>query len=290
MRVYASASSSVRTSQSLQRPVWVLGILLIILIVTGLPSNSQNFSAFPCDGTIYYSINIGTNFTQLAILNHETRSFEYIGSELPRYNGIGISPNDGLMYATVPATGEIYRIDAVGNFTSIGLPTGAFPSDGGWVSAGFLPDGRFVMNQANNGDIVVLEGLEQSRIEVVSIASYGQGNYIDVAYNPADGLLYTYEKSHQFKLTTIDPYTGETTFMGVSNEDLSPGTGGMAFDASGNLLSVGGAGNSSSDLADSNFKIFQFDIDPESANFGRSHVFMETTHEAGGVDATSCNF
>ena len=264
----------------------IAGLVVIISISAPLHSTSQELGSFDCDGTIYFSINDQSAFTQLATLDFDNMTFNFIGSPLPRFNGMGLNPVDGLIYATVPSTSEIYRIDSGGNLSSVGLASGALPSGGGWVSGGFLPDGRFVINQANDGAIVIISDLEIGRPVVESSVTYGVGNYIDIVFNPADGLMYSYEKRNEMRLTTIDPFTGETNHVGLSNASILPGTGGMAFNSSGELITIGASSDESSDR----FALYNFNVDTTSDEFGLSHFMGVTDQIQTGVDATSCYF
>ena len=276
----------------LYKSIFVLSLgIFLTLGYSGSSNASQGFVPFTCDGTVYYALNnITPGKTQLTTYDQSNSSFDMIGQPAPRHNSLAFNPVDNFLYSMVSNTTEIYRIGADGNIISLGLPLGAnHPGGELWVSGAFLPDGNYVVAR-NPGDtadglIIVIEGLANNRPQIVSVSEFPPST-TDLVYNPADGLLYSYDNREEFQqFLIVDPFSGEFEFVGAAN-DLVEATGGLAISEDGNVLAVGKGQDESAGF----YAIYSTSLDPESENYGRLDLHDLSFEPSSGSDAASCAY
>ena len=255
------------------------------VLLSGLQSNSQELAPFACDGTLYIVVVVG-NQNQLGRVNTDDWTISLIGTPLPRFNSIAINPVDRMMYATSPDTAEIFRIDANGAMQSLGFANGYVFSGNGWVSGTYMSDGRYVFNQGYpaGGVMVVAEGLENSRPEVMSTAKVRDGHFIDIAYRNEDGLIYSFDNEFQLGMATVNPYSGEVNHFGMMGQE-DRGSPGIAFTADGRLIVAIPDPNATTQV---NLAFYEVNIDAHSAEYGLLTELGVSDTPTGGTDMASC--
>ncbi len=172
------------------------------------------------------------------------------------YNGMGLNPVDGYMYATVErvevspgvAHGTVYRIASDGTVTSLGVPqTGGTPLANvrGWFIGAFASDGTYTIG---NGSTRVMAHVDVTTTPPTILSQFamtlppGVNRIVaDWDYNPADGMLYGWANVPRHPVV-INPATGVfSDLCGGANLGLTM-VGGAFFNASGEFIVYSNAG------------------------------------------------
>jgi len=286
------------------RRILLCGLLLFALmgsssLLSSEQTMAQEPNVFACDDTVFVSYSQGGDD------GSEIRTMDR--SEMPdvvmelafgpfpglSLNGLGYNPVDNMLYAFDVPTFEIFRIDASGNVTSLGVPAELPDVGNGVVSGTFLPDGRYIVNNAGfDASIHVIEGIAESTPVVVSSTPLETSNYTDIVYNPGDGLIYSaFTPGPVHALVTIDPFTGEVTPVDTTSTAKFP-SGALYIDPiDSNLYLIGKPlNNTSFPFQNTLYRVDKIDPTRPGYGVGIISIVGETELLPGGTDATSCYF
>lgn len=174
---------------------------------------------FTCDATLYLSQTTGST-GQLYTVNRASNPFTYptLGPSGPAINAVGYNPADNFLYGLRTESGDesrrLYRVDATGAHTDLGLVAGLPIATGGaYFSGAFSAAGDnllYVMTSAG--------GNTMYRVNVATMTAtpltLSRSLYFpDLDY--ANGLFYAYETAGQ--LVSINPATGTVTNLGSAS-------------------------------------------------------------------------
>ena len=283
-----------------------LGLILVtVASLIGARAAHAQGSALPNDGRFYQIRQpSGTTYSQLYVLDRYNLGSGGIavGSATPTgtvLNALGLNPIDGYAYAMRNSTTDSSEIFRLGNGTpqSLGLlsPKLAALSGTNFGAACFDGAGNFYITTINAGKTnakgVVVEpqsfyrisnlagAADTSAVTVTeiplsqSVAGIGLN---DIAYNPADGLIYGTSSGDPRTLSLINPTTGNVTFrtiIGDSSSLTGATFGTNFFDLTGSLYTYANEGK---------FNV----IDPTTAQI----TFLATASASSVTDGASNPF
>ena len=283
----------------------VLGLTLVAASLSGARAAHAQGSALPNDGRFYQIRQpSGTTYSQLYVLDRYNLGSGgvAVGSATPNgttLNALGINPIDGYAYAMRNSTtdsSEIFRL-GTGTPQSLGLlsPKLAALSGTNFGAACFDGAGNFYITTINAGKtnksggvvepqsfyrISGLAGAANTSAVTVttiplsqSVASIGLN---DIAWNPADGLIYGTSSGDPRTVTLINPTSGTVTFrtmIGDSSTLTGTTFGTNFFDLTGNLYTYANEGM---------FNV----IDPKTAQI----TFLATASASNVTDGASNPF
>lgn len=177
--------------------------------------------AFDCDeAEIFYSG--GVSSTTLNLVNSLANPLTYspIGAaSTPIYNGIGISPIDGFIYAMpAEASNHLLKIDATGSVYDLG-PVAGLPNT--FVcTAGEIDDlGNYYVMQ-NTGNLMYK--IDVNALSATSITLSPTVAVSDITFSVSTGLLYG-TKNGNGELVSIDPVSGTVTTIGTATAGVTFG-------------------------------------------------------------------
>lgn len=237
------------------KPIARIATLAVLALVASSVLG-QGGTPLPCDESLYYTRSPGFGQpNQLARLTFDPLSNVDIGPPAdPAYNAMGYNPTDGFLYAVIqgiftPFPPEVVRISADGTYVNLGAledyPTGRTTSNFG--SATFLADGTLIINEISappgeTDQLVLQVDVSQQPPRVLSSAALFWGpaagdspaiSIIDIAFNPADGLVYGAEGGGGLPsdddLVVIDLTTGEINLAPVQPATSDFWVGGAMF-------------------------------------------------------------
>ncbi len=208
---------------------------------------------FVCDGTLY--ISRGENRTDPTTLNNlitNTQQFQLTpvsnapGASLRRYNAAGFRPQDNFIYGVelnnTNNPTNILRIDETGVSQRLTLPPG-LPSSN-FIAGDFNSNtGNYFIYSPGTGELVELDVSGATPTLIRTTALQGSPRFADIAFNPADGRFYGYDKSIN-QIRSFDPNSGANPIpltnvpQGTGTPILSGGDdqiGAAFFDAAGNF-------------------------------------------------------
>lgn len=226
---------------------------------------------FVCDGKFFIAQGkTGKDPTQLFIVDTSTTPYQLVpvGGTSPgiKYNAIGFNVQDGFIYGIHPGTGEVYRIDANGVATSMGIPPG-LPSSS--YSGDVAPDGTYYIQRGNKLHLIDVSGANAQYLKTIKLSA--NPGVADIAFNPVDGKLYGVNAGKD-QVAVIDPTTGRVTFQ-PQKTPISKAVGGTYFDAFGNLFGYHNQG-----------EFYRFDV---QSGTGAS-TFLSSAPKVSANDGASC--
>ena len=264
-----------------------------------------------CDGTLYLSRGDNASSpTELNTFDPNNFSLQPFGGTTPGviYNAIGVNFQDGYIYGMNPTTYEIYRIDANGTPTSIGVPVNDDGS-GQLLTAAIQPSSNGNPANAFTGDVGI-DGIyyvafnnnpgggtrtrQLVQISLPSASSTAPPTFstptsltlttssdspriTDFAFNPIDQKLYAKETQLD-QIVVIDPALGTAEPFG--NATGISLVGAAYFDAFGTFY---GYENSTGD-------IYKFNIDRNDPNAGQATLLTDAPVGTGRNDGASCPY
>jgi len=210
-------------------------LLGLLCLLTGIATHAQ--TPFGCTNTMYSSmVNSSTSTTVLRSISTTSNPFTFndVGSASSfTYNALGYNTVDNYMYAIRTSNYHLYRIDANGTYTDLGLVSG-LPASGFYNSGDFDSAGNFYVK---TGLSSIMYKINITTLTATSISLTKTINTADFAYNPVNGLLYAADYGNSNRLISIDPATGIVTTIGTATTSgLSFGA--MYIDVNGNVYGI----------------------------------------------------
>ncbi|EER58980.1 conserved repeat domain protein [Acidovorax delafieldii 2AN] len=207
---------------------------------------------FSCDSTMYLEMSSGVAPTTLCKVSTNTNPFDFVlqGVTTLTYNAVGYNTADDYQYGiATPLGNHLVRIGADGFTVDLGpvsgLPVATFIS-GTFGTAGNL---LYVKNNVASGTEMYVINVATMTASLVTLSL--AVTIADMAW--VNGLLYSV--TYGVQLVSINPTTGQVTFVGVPN-GLPAGFFGAMYGAPNGLF---GSGNN----PPSGF--YQFDINTGAA-------------------------
>ncbi len=231
---------------------------------------------FVCDSLLWQLARRDTQLISIS-LSGSTATFTDVGSPAggERNAGWGYNEVDGLAYGLVGTI--MWAVDGSGTFYDLGA-VGGLGSFSGTNSGDILPDGTMLFKAGGS----TLGRIDLTRTPytldaTVTLSGPASGaNYIDFAYNPADGRVYSIDASAG-RLFHFDPVTGVTAYFGPATH---AGTyGAQWFDQDGNYFAFDNDTN----------QVLAFDVGTNGSGTGTSTVLATSSVDEGGRnDGFSC--
>lgn len=249
-------------------PVWLLSFLFLFYSLSALTAHAQ--TPFTCDNSIYQLA--GRNDTLLRQVTFDAMgaSFNNIGSAgAPTNAGWGYNEIDNFIYGIRTGTQELYRVDANGVFTNLGAVIGL--GSNGSVAGDVDPNG-ILITRTSSGTYYRIDLTTQPYTVVGTFTISGDAaglNFIDIAYNPDDGLLYGVRNSIVY---SIHPVTGVSVEIMTAGFGLNAASGAW-FDEDGILYSYENGNDTyyAMDLSTQQTAVIGVsDLDEEGRNDGTS--------------------
>ena len=263
----------------------LFALLLLVGSLWGGSTRSAHASGasvpFICDGTVFISRGNSTSSTLFAV-DSTTKPFTLnplTGAETFQYNTIGFNIVDGLIYGLVRSVdppnyekNQFMSIDAAGNIINYGLadvnPSNSYSGD---VST----DGIFYMIAGNKIYAYDTQSPDFPKIEAGYPKSLSiNTNPADLAFNPADGLLYGIAGTRLVVIDTMGTVTRTSTSV-PSGANYTPikSAGASWFDASGTFFAYQNSGS-----------IYKIDTDTAES------VLVSTATKVSTNDGTGCAY
>ncbi len=211
-------------------------------LVPAISAEGAASRPFPCDGEVYIAQGLQDQFKfYRANQADEPIVLEPITApKLAGFNAISFNREDGLIYGTT-YKGEVVKIDADGNFSSLGIPTGipAKFQNSGEITLDGLTYYRWASNEADS--LVKIDLTARPLVGVpVPIKSLGVPAAADIALNPKDGKFYGVD--NQGQLLAVDIVNDVATRTKVPGLPSKTTFGAVWFDAAGTFFAFDNAG------------------------------------------------
>lgn len=234
-------------------------------------AQDQQGQPFVCDGKFFLALGkTGSDPTQLFVVDTGSTPYQLtpVGPTTPgiRYNAIGFNLQDGFIYGIHPNTGEVFRVDANGVPTSMGIPP-ELPSSS--YAGDVAPDGTYYIQKNKALHLINVSGANAQYQKTINLSA--NPGVADIAFNPIDGKLYGFSPSKD-QVAVIDPATGNVSFL-PQETPISSAVGGTYFDAFGNLFGYHNKG-----------EFYRFDV---QAGTGTSS-FLSSGPAVKANDGASC--
>ncbi len=185
------------------------------VVGTPLPGRGITSMGIASDGTFY---GITDQNAQLITIDENTGSLGgVIGALGSRYVDMTIQPGTDIIYA-VRTNNSLWRIDRnTAAETLVGQPV---PS-GSYLAVAFAPDGTLYGLRTNQqSDLLEIDPNTGNVVNIIPMST--RLGALSLAVNPDNGLVYFSEccqESLGNRLYTIDPNTGQVTFLGLAGAD-----------------------------------------------------------------------
>ncbi len=219
------------------------------------------------DNSRIFSIEIDT----VPVFTQEVNVGRYV-------NALAYNPIDNFLYATVPPTGEVFRIDSDGSLTL----QGRIPYRGldGVIAGDINKQGIYVTSGSASSEHFYVIDLNGFSVENIVRKRYNNANnlipsFSDLAFHPISGICYGYDRINK-KMATLNYTTGVVTPYGVTNS-LVADVAALFFNNRGELF---GYGLLSGDGAQK--RLFKIDV-----NTGQI-TLLGTGVESSSIDGCSC--
>ena len=228
-------------------------------------------TTFQCTNTLYQ---VATSDSLLRRIDFAGSSASFVdvgpGAGKTINAGWGYNDQDGFIHGLKSGSKELWFIDANGHFYDNGTPLG-LPSNRKGSNAGdVLPDGRMIYKTANNRlSVIDLTDSPPSYQGDISLSS--SSNFIDMAYNPVDGNVYSINGNND-RLFWIDLATGQVTYFGPAVYNGSYGA--QWFDEDGRFYAYENGAN----------KLYYIDVGVDGDGSGNSVLLAESSNTAGGIN------
>lgn len=227
-------------------------ILALLWLMTGWQIQQSTAQVVPCDDRLYlFSSDFYTSPTLIDRLSFGGENgdqlfldpFTNVGTTL---NGVGYNVYDQHIYGINPLTYELFRVDATGKATKLGVPAGLDTSLV-YYAGTVTPNGRALMIIGRTKDTeadkkmysITLRGPNYGA-GYVSIICDWQPKIEDIAHHPNYGVIYGFDVRTK-RLVSITE-GGLVTSNGYESMNGIDKMGSLFFDADGNLYGYGGSG------------------------------------------------
>lgn len=226
---------------------------------------------FQCTNTLY----------QVATASSLLRRIDFAGSSASFVDvgpgagetinaGWGYNDQDGFIHGLKSGSNELWFIDANGNFYNNGTPAGLPSGRNGSNAGDVLPDGRMMYKTANNR-LSVIDLTDSPPSYQGDIALSASPTFIDMAYNPVDGRVYSID-SRVDRLFWIDLATGQITYFGPA--EYSGSFGAQWFDENGRFYAYENGAN----------ELYYIDVGVDGSGSGNSVLLAASSNTAGGIN------
>lgn len=235
-------------------------------------STTPTLPTFTCSsGGFYLSVGAPSTFYELDL---GTGTFNNIAALGERVNGIGYNPQDDYIYGNDrDDPGHIYRIGSNGIMQSLGYATGMTAHSN---SADFnASTGRYLMTMSGNPNTIYEMDVTTTPPSIVATHAYTGPDATggDIAFNPADGRLYSVDFTGGNNIIIIDYLGGTSTSLPYSGISPTSALGSQFFDSAGNLYAY----------QNNNGNLYQFDT-----GTGAATLVVSGPAASGGSDGARC--
>ncbi len=228
---------------------------------------------FVCNNTLYQ---VATNNSQLRRITITGTSSSFVdvgpGAGQQVNAGWGYYDQDELILGVRSGTTNLWMIDGNGNFFDLGTVAGMGTRRGS--NAGdILPDGRMIFKTAT-GQLTVIDltVTPYAVSDTITLTGPAAGaNYIDFAYNPIDGRIYSIDSGPD-RLFWIDPDTGATGYFGPAVFDGAYGA--QWVDEDGRFYAYNNNTN----------EMFVINIGTNGNGSGTPTLIAVSTNDEGGIN------
>ncbi|MEM7357436.1 MAG: hypothetical protein AAF657_41870, partial [Acidobacteriota bacterium] len=213
----------------------LLALASLLGLGLGDPTASAQTTPFVCDGEAYI---VQGGSGQLFRVDQSTDPFSFTtvgGTAGFEVNALGFRRTDGLLYGWRQQNpSALYTLDANATLTNLGLPA-PLPNGANLNGGDISPDGSTWYIGMDGDGTLYQVALPALTVTTVTITG-DNGDVLDIAAHPTNGLLYGADNTDGGQLAVIDPVTGVRTDFDVPGLPTGNAFGGAWFDAAGQFF------------------------------------------------------